>query len=54
MVPGLGHRLIIDASRATRPNAVGHTRMIDGVDPARLTELAHQLDAARTVLKEPA
>lgn len=45
--PGKGHRLIIDATRATAPDVAAGARLIEPVEPTRLADLARALDAAR-------
>jgi 4-hydroxybenzoate decarboxylase len=47
VVPGKGHRLIIDATRATAPDVAAGARLIEAVEPSRLTEIARALEAAR-------
>lgn len=50
VVPGKGHRLIIDATRATAPDVAAGARLIEGVEPARLTQITRALEAARATM----
>jgi UbiD family decarboxylase len=47
VVPGKGHRLIIDATRPTAPDPVGPTRLIDAPDERQLAPLTAELDRLR-------